>query len=68
MQAVKEARIMKGLTQVELAEQVGISQSAISEIESGDLRPGTTVLVRLADVLDLDLDALVRAAVAVSAN
>lgn len=68
MQAVKEARIGKGLTQVELAEQVGISQSAISEIESGDLRPGTTVLVRLADVLDLDLDALVRAAVALSAN
>lgn len=68
MKDVKEARIKKGLTQVELAEQIGISQSAISEIESGDLRPSTSVLVRLADVLDLDLDALVRAAVALSAN
>ncbi len=68
MQEVKDARIRKGLTQLQLAEEVGVVQSAISEIESGNLRPSTTLLVRLADVLDLDLDALVRAAVALSAN
>lgn len=68
MQEVKDARIRKGLTQLQLAEQVGVGQSAISEIESGDMRPSTPLLVRLADVLDLDLDALVRAAVALSAN
>jgi transcriptional regulator with XRE-family HTH domain len=68
MQEVKDARIRKGLTQFQLAEEVGVVQSAISEIESGNLRPSTMLLVRLADVLDLDLDALVRAAVAVSAS
>ena len=68
MQEVKNARIRKGLTQLQLAEQVGVGQSAISEIESGDMRPSIPLLVRLADVLDLDLDALVRSTVALSAN
>ena len=33
--AIQQARMTQGLTQAELAAELGISQSAISEIESG---------------------------------
>lgn len=45
------ARQLRGLTKVELAEQVGVSTAAISQHESGKARPGTAVLGRIAFAL-----------------
>jgi ribosome-binding protein aMBF1 (putative translation factor) len=42
------ARAHAGLTQEELAERIGTSQSAIARLESGRSRPSTTTLAKLA--------------------
>jgi ribosome-binding protein aMBF1 (putative translation factor) len=42
------ARAHAGLTQEELAERMGTSQSAIARLESGRSRPSTTTLAKLA--------------------
>ncbi len=51
------ARARKGLTQMELAERAGTSQSAIVRLERGDYT-GYTVktLIKIARVLDAKLD------------
>lgn len=46
--AVIGARAHAGLTQGELAERMGTSQSAIARLESGRSRPSTTTLAKLA--------------------
>lgn len=46
--AVIGARARAGLTQEELAERMGTSQSAIARLESGRSRPSTTTLAKLA--------------------
>lgn len=48
---VRAARLMKGLSQQELAERVGVTRQAISAIESGHYIPNTAVALRLAQVL-----------------
>ena len=45
-----EARVRAGLTQAELARQMGTTQSAIARLESGRSSPGLTTLRKLADV------------------
>lgn len=45
---VIEARARAGLTQVELAERMGTSQSAIARLESGTSRPSVATLEKLA--------------------
>lgn len=47
--AVIEARTHAGLTQEELAEKMDTSQSAIARLESGQGRPSTRTLERLAE-------------------
>ena len=42
--AVQQARLARGLSQTELAKELGVTQSAISEIETGS---GTIYLRRL---------------------
>ena len=47
-----ETREATGLSQRELAEQAGISQSIISKIETGEIQnPGTDVVQKIAKVL-----------------
>lgn len=46
--AIVGARAHTGLTQEELAERMGTSQSAIARLESGRSRPSTTTLAKLA--------------------
>jgi transcriptional regulator with XRE-family HTH domain len=43
------ARVKAGLSQAELAERMGTSQSAIARLESGRVRPSLTTLKRLAE-------------------
>lgn len=56
---VREGRRCRGLDQIDLAEAVGISQSTMSKIENGDVRPALHIAVALAGFLGLSLDELV---------
>ncbi|MCX7327211.1 MAG: helix-turn-helix transcriptional regulator [Hyphomicrobiales bacterium] len=52
---LQEARSSAGLSQRALSEKAGISQSHISQIESGTLEPGLSKLIQIARALDLEL-------------
>ncbi len=52
---VAERRLALGLSQRELAELVGTTQSAIARLESGGRPPRIDTLLRIAAALDCDL-------------
>lgn len=52
-----------GLSQSSLARRVGVSQSAVSQMESGERSPSYGMLVQLADALGVSVAYLVGAAV-----
>ncbi|QLY82220.1 helix-turn-helix transcriptional regulator [Clostridium intestinale] len=56
---VKQYRILRGLTQIELAIKVGVSRNYISEVENNKYDIRTSLLYDLAEVLDVSLDELV---------
>ncbi len=51
MNEIKELRKKAGLTQVTFAEAMGVTQSTISQWESGRVCPETAKLPKLAEVL-----------------
>lgn len=53
---IKSARQAAGLSLRELAERVGVSHNAISKYERGMDVPGSTVLLRLAEELNVKID------------
>jgi ribosome-binding protein aMBF1 (putative translation factor) len=54
-QAVRERRLELGLSQVELAERAGMTQSALSRLEAGAVVPTIPVLDRVCAALDAKL-------------
>lgn len=48
---LKAARVLKGLTQLQLAEKLGGKEIDISRFETGRARPGADVKRRIAEVL-----------------
>lgn len=60
-EAIKAARIKKGLTQRALAERVGVPQSHISKIENGAVDLRTSSLIEFTRALDLELMLVPRA-------
>ena len=52
---VAERRAGRGLSQRELADLVGTTQSAIARLESGGRPPRIDTLLRIADALECDL-------------
>jgi len=52
---VAERRLAKGLSQRELAERVGTTQSAIARLERGGRPPRIDTLLNIAEALDCDL-------------
>jgi DNA-binding XRE family transcriptional regulator len=52
---VAERRAARGLSQRELADLVGTTQSAIARLESGGRPPRIDTLLRIADALECDL-------------
>ena len=48
--AIIRARVARGLTQAQLAERVGTSQSFIAKLESGGTLPSTRTLLKIAEV------------------
>ena len=55
---IKIARIKKDITQDKLSEEVGISPSHLSNIETGSTRLSLQTMVNLANALDVSIDAL----------
>ncbi len=53
---IKNKRANLKITQRGLAEKVGISASAINKFEKGEKKPSTTVLLKIAEVLDTTTD------------
>lgn len=49
----------KGITQVELADNVGASQAFISYVIRGFKQPSITLLKRIADYLNVSVDELI---------
>lgn len=55
---VRTNRLAQGLTQEQLATQLGVSAQAVSKWETTDTYPDATLLPALADALHISLDAL----------
>lgn len=53
---IREARKRRGLTQRQLAELAGTTQSAIARLESAATSPSFDDVIRYLRLLDLDLD------------
>lgn len=52
---IRQIRKSKGLTQEQLAEQIGIDNKHLSRIEKGRHMPTYNIIKRLAKVLDFDI-------------
>ena len=50
---IREARRKMGLNQTELAEQMGVTQSAVSHWENGETMPTPRQIPRLAEILNI---------------
>lgn len=57
-QKIRQLREQAGMTQVEIARSLGISQQAYSQYESGRRRPKMETLFRFADALDVSFTEL----------
>ncbi|MBD5636654.1 MAG: helix-turn-helix transcriptional regulator [Clostridia bacterium] len=55
---LKELRIEKGLTQAQLAEETGLSRSAIGFWENGERIPLASVIITLAKYFNVSTDYL----------
>ena len=51
---MKVRRVIKGMTQEQLAEKAGVSRSHVTRIERGEIRPSVPVAKKLGEVLDVD--------------
>ena len=58
---LKEIRLKKGITQVELAKHVGISQQTISHYETGRAKPSLDVAVKLAKAFGVSVEEIYQA-------
>ena len=56
--AMREARLRKGLSQQALAEQLGVSRQTIIAIDSGDYNPTIRLCVGICRVLGVTLNDL----------
>lgn len=58
MNQIKELRVAAGLTQEQLALKLGIGQTAVANWESGRAFPRTSLLSKMASVLNCELNDL----------
>ena len=57
---IAELRKQHGMTQLELAEKMGVTDKAVSKWERGESVPDVLTLVQLAEVFDVTVDELLR--------
>ena len=59
MENLKKLRRHRKLTQIELAQQIGCTQTHISDMEKGKYQPSLTLAKKLADFFEVSLDGLI---------
>ena len=57
---IANRRKEKGLTQLQLAERLNVSNRTVSKWENGDGYPDITILPNLSDILEISIDELIR--------
>ncbi len=55
---LKAARVMKDMSQDDLAKAAGVSRQTISSIEKGDYNPTINLCIKICKILDKTLDEL----------
>ena len=60
---IKELRIKRGLSQAELAKLVGVTPSTISQVEANIIYPSLPALLKMAEVLSVDITSLFQQAI-----
>jgi len=55
---IKQARIVKNLTQLVLAEKINVSSNFLGDVERGLKKPSLDTLVELSNLLNVSLDTL----------
>ena len=58
MNKLKELRKAKNYSQISLANELGVTQGAVSQWERGESRPNTENLIELSRVLQCTIDEL----------
>jgi len=53
---IARLRMLRGLTQAQLAEMVGTRQPSIARLENGNSTPSLSFLIRIADVLGAKIE------------
>ena len=51
---LREIREQKGMTQIEVATEIGVKGNTISQWETGTRKPSPTMAKKIAEVLDFD--------------
>ena len=59
MRGIKVARVIKDITQIELAEMLGVTVQTISNWERNEREPSVTYLKKMSELLDTTIDQLV---------
>jgi transcriptional regulator with XRE-family HTH domain len=57
---IRNIRLSKGLTMLEVAQAAGCDKSMVSYLESGQRTGGLRLLTKIASALDVDLVTLIR--------
>lgn len=57
---VREVRVRKGFSQAQLAQRIGVDQSQISRIESGESSPTLETLDKIAGALGVKIIKLIK--------
>jgi putative transcriptional regulator len=56
--SLRQARTVRGWTQAELAERIGVSRKTINTVENGVFVPSTTLALKLARAMQTTVEAL----------
>ena len=59
LKRIKELRKQKGVSQQQLAEQIGVSQQSVNKYENHDIEPDVAVLTAIADYFETSVDYVV---------
>ncbi len=57
-QRIKELRLAKKLSQVELANLIGVTKQSVSNWENDNIQPSIDILIKLSEVLSVSTDYL----------
>ena len=60
MNRLKELREQKNITQIQLAELLNVTQSAVTKWETGESKPRAEKLIQLAKLFDCTVDELLK--------